>query len=120
MYLTGQPHHHRSGHPGKETRSGLGTLKAWFTIAVFAHLGAGVVAYICPQTDILWEPSGQRIIGWTVGLERRALLLRVVNLVRTAAVGIVLVVKRGPQALSLRSRRGNGLGFENFFFGHED
>ena len=66
-----------------------------------AHLGTGVVAYVCPQADVLWEPTYQRFVSWTVGLGSYVLLLCVVVLVRTAAAAIVLVVTRGPQAFGL-------------------
>ena len=47
-----------------------------FTITL-AHLGTGVVVYICPQADVLWEPTYQRFVSWTVGLGRlRALTVR--------------------------------------------
>jgi hypothetical protein len=71
-----------------------------FSIAL-AHLGTGVVAYVCPQTDVLGEPTYQRFVSWTVGLEGYVLLLCVVLLVRTAAAAIVLVVTRGLQAFRL-------------------
>jgi hypothetical protein len=71
-----------------------------FSIAL-AHLGTGVVAYVCPQTDVLGEPTYQCFVSWTVGLEGYVLLLCVVLLVRTAAAAIVLVATRGPQAFRL-------------------
>ena len=112
----------------QETRPGLGMpeTKRSFSISwngfstALAHLGTGVVAYVCPQTEVLGEPTYQRFVSWTVGLEDCVLLLRVALLVRTAAAATALVVVRGPQAFRLLGKCGNCFGCESFFIRHED
>jgi hypothetical protein len=71
------------------------------------------MAHVSSQTDILWEPSRQCLIGCAVGLGNQVLLLHTVLLVWTVTAAGVLVALRGPQAFSLGDGGGNRLATED-------